>query len=119
MSASEFLCSLTFIAVSDCVKVHVVLLVGEEQEAEPGVKSIDGDNEEDSDDVPLFVWRTVVAQMHVDLNRKKIKEESETDSTVALLDIDTHCDHRNGSGHTAQTVVNGGCRPRACVFSAA
>lgn len=75
----EFLCSLTFIAVSDCVKVHVVLLVGEEQEAEPGVKSIDGDNEEDSDDVPLFVWRTVVAQMHVDLNREKMKEEGEND----------------------------------------
>lgn len=68
-----FLCLLTFIAVSDCVKVHVELLVGEEQEAEPGVESVDGDNEEDPDNVPLFVGRTVVAQMHVDLNRAKMK----------------------------------------------
>lgn len=58
---------LTFIAVSDCVKVHVVLLVGEEQEAEPRVKRVDGDDEEDPDDVPLFVRGAVIAQMHVDL----------------------------------------------------
>lgn len=67
--------ALTFIAVSDCVKVHVVLLVGEEQEAEPRVKSVDGDYEEDSDDVPLFVWGAVIAQMHVDLWGEKMNEE--------------------------------------------
>lgn len=64
---TALLCPLTFVAVSDCVKVHVILLVGEEQKAEPGVEGIDGDYEEDPDDVPLFVWRAVVAKVHVDL----------------------------------------------------
>lgn len=57
---SLFLYPLTFIAVSDCVKVHVILLIGEEQKTEPGIKGIDGDYEEDPNDVPLFVWRAVV-----------------------------------------------------------
>lgn len=70
-----FLSPLTFIAVSDCVEVHVVLLVGEEQQAEPGVKGVDGDYEEDSDDVPLFVWGAVIAQMHVDLWGERRNEE--------------------------------------------
>lgn len=79
-AAAASLCLLTFIAVSDCVKVDVILLVGEEQEAEPGVKGVDGDDEEDPDDVPLLVRRAVVAQVHVDLNREKMNEGSEEDS---------------------------------------
>lgn len=51
---------LTFIAVSDCVKVHIILLVGEEKKAEPGVEGIDGDYEEDPNYVPLLIWRAVV-----------------------------------------------------------
>lgn len=51
---------LTFVAVSDCVKVHVILLIGEEKKAEPGVEGIDGDYEEDPDYVPLLIWRAVV-----------------------------------------------------------
>lgn len=66
-----FLHPLTFVAVSDCVKVHIILLVGEEKEAEPGVEGIDGDYEEDPNYVPLFIWRAVVTQVHVDLKRKK------------------------------------------------
>lgn len=96
-AAVEFLCSLTFVAVSDCVKVHVVLLVGEEQEAEPGVKSIDGDDEEDSDDVPLFVGRTVVTQMHVDLNRKRRRRMKI--KAPLTLELKTH-DH--GSEHSSE-----------------
>lgn len=55
-----FFYPLTFIAVSDCVKVHIILLIGEEQKAEPGIKGIDGDYEEDPNYVPLFIWRAVV-----------------------------------------------------------
>lgn len=74
-----FLYPLTFIAVSDCVEVHIIFLVGEEQKAEPGVKSIDGDYEEDSNNVPLFIWRAVVTQVHVDLEGQ-IMERSEKTS---------------------------------------
>lgn len=52
---------LTFVAVSDCVKVHIILLVGEEKKAEPGVEGIDGDYEENPYYVPLFIGRAVVA----------------------------------------------------------
>lgn len=62
--------ALTFIAVSNCVKVHVILLVGEEKKTEPGVEGIDGDYEKNPNYVPLFIWRTVVTQMHVDLERR-------------------------------------------------
>lgn len=67
-------CPLTFVAVSDRVEVDVILLVGEEQKAEPGVKGVDGDYEEDPDDVPLFVWRAVVTKVHVDLKRREREE---------------------------------------------
>lgn len=60
-------CNITFIAVSDCVKIDVVLIVGEEEKAEPWVKSIDGNNEQDANNVSLLVWRTVITQVHVDL----------------------------------------------------
>lgn len=70
-----FLYPLTFVAVSDCVKVHIILLIGEEKKAEPGVKGIDGDNEEDPDYVPLFIRRAVVTQVHVDLKRREVKKK--------------------------------------------
>lgn len=55
-----FLCPLTFVAVPDCVEVNIKLLVGEEKQAEPGVKGINGNYEEDPNDVALLVWRAVV-----------------------------------------------------------
>lgn len=65
-----FLWLLTFVAVSDRVKVHIILLVGEEEKAEPGVEGIDGDYEEDSHYVSLLVRGAVVTQVHVDLKAK-------------------------------------------------
>lgn len=44
----------TFVAVPDGVKVNVVLVVGEEEEAEPRVKGINGNDEEDPYDVALL-----------------------------------------------------------------
>lgn len=58
---------LTLIAVSDGAEVHVVLVIGEEEEAEPGVEGVDGHDEEDAHDVALLIGTAVAAQMHVDL----------------------------------------------------
>ena len=70
-STEDKLNALTFVAVSDCVKVHVILLVGEEEQAEPGVEGIDGDYEEDPDYVSLLIWRAVVTKVHVDLKKER------------------------------------------------
>lgn len=58
---------LTFVAVSNRVEVHVILLIGEEKEAEPGIEGVDRDYEENPHYVSLLVWRAVVTQVHVDL----------------------------------------------------
>lgn len=58
---------LTLVAVAHGAEVHVVLVVGEEKEAEPGVEGVDGHDEEDADDVALLVGAAVAAQVHVDL----------------------------------------------------
>lgn len=58
---------LTLVAVTDGAEVHIVLVVGEEEKAEPGVEGVDGHNEEDAHDVALLIGATVAAQMHVDL----------------------------------------------------
>lgn len=58
---------LTFIAVPHCAKVNIVLVIGEEQETEPWVKGINGHNEEDPNNVALFIWAAIAAEMHVDL----------------------------------------------------
>lgn len=52
---------LTLIAVPDSVKVHIVLIIGEEEKAEPGVKGVDGNDEEDPHDVTLLPRRAVEA----------------------------------------------------------
>lgn len=58
---------LTFIAVPHCAKVNIVLVIGEEQETEPWVKGVNGHNEEDPNNVALFIWAAIAAKMHVDL----------------------------------------------------
>lgn len=58
---------LTFIAVAHRVKVDVVLVAAEEEEAEPGVEGIDGHDEEDADDVALLLGDSVIPQVCVDL----------------------------------------------------
>lgn len=61
--------TLTFVAVAHRVEVDVVLVASEEEEAEPGVEGVDGHNEEDADDVALFLGDGVVPQVCVDLQR--------------------------------------------------
>ena len=49
------------VAVSHCVEVDIVVVVAEEEQGEPRGKGIDGDNEEDPDNPPLFRWVCVVS----------------------------------------------------------
>lgn len=58
---------LTLVAVTDGAEVHIVLVIGKEQEAEPGVEGVDRHDEEDAHDVALLVGAAVAAQVHVDL----------------------------------------------------
>lgn len=62
---------LTLVAVTHGAKVHVVLVIGEEEEAEPRVEGVDGHDEEDADDVALLIGAAVAAQVHVDLGAEQ------------------------------------------------
>lgn len=59
--------ALTFVAVAHRVKVDVVLVAAEEEEAEPGVEGIDGHNEKDANYVALLLGDGVIPQVRVDL----------------------------------------------------
>lgn len=70
---------LTFVAIPHSAKINVVLVIGEEKEAEPGVNSIDGHNEENPDYIALLIGAAVAAQVHVDLGgRRKLGSEQHT-----------------------------------------
>lgn len=45
----------TLVAIPDCVEVHIVLVIGKEEKAEPRVKGVDWYNEKDSHYMPLFL----------------------------------------------------------------
>lgn len=59
--------TLAFIAVPQGVQVHVVLVAPQEQEAEPGAEGVDGNHQQQADDVALLAWHRVEAQVQVDL----------------------------------------------------
>ena len=46
---------LTFIAVSNRIKVDVVLVVADEEQAEPRIEGINWHNKQDTDDVALLI----------------------------------------------------------------
>ena len=62
--------SRTFIAVTHCIEVDIVVVVAKEHEAEPGVKAVDGHNEQYAHNPPLLVRTGVVAQVQVDLKQE-------------------------------------------------
>lgn len=76
--------ALTLVAVADSAEVHVVLVVGEEEQAEPGVEGVNGHDEEDAHDVALLVGAAVAAQVHVDLGTEGTASAS-TLTTSRLL----------------------------------
>lgn len=59
----------TFITVSDGVKVDIVLVVADEEQAEPGVERIDWHDEKNANDVALLVRDCVGPQVCVDLEK--------------------------------------------------
>lgn len=66
--------ALTFVAVTDGIEVDVILVVADEEQAEPRVKGVDGNDEEDADDVALLVGDGIGAQVQVDLGgRNRVK----------------------------------------------
>lgn len=65
----------TLIAIPDGVEVNIVLVVGKEEKAEPGVEGVYGYDEKDAHYVPLLLGRAVVPQMHVDLYKMTNKNE--------------------------------------------
>lgn len=67
----------TFIAVSNRVEIDVILVSTDEQQTEPGVKRIDGDDEEDANDVALLVGYRVRPQVRVDLKDKYLVKQNE------------------------------------------
>lgn len=67
---------LTFIAIPHCAKVNIVLVIGEEKEAEPWVDSINGHNEEDPDNIALLIGATVATKVHIDLDEKDGEQDN-------------------------------------------
>jgi hypothetical protein len=59
--------TLTLIAISECIAVNVEGAVSEEEEAEPRLERVDGNDEQDPDDVALLGRVLVVDQVLVDL----------------------------------------------------
>lgn len=58
---------ITFIAVSNGIEVHIVLVVTDEQQTEPGIKGINWHDEQDTDDVALLIGDCVGSKVCVDL----------------------------------------------------
>lgn len=65
----------TFITVSDGVKVDIVLVVADEEQAEPGVERIDWHDEKNANDVALLVRDCVGPQVCVDLENTETKQK--------------------------------------------
>lgn len=60
----------TFVAISNRIKVNVVLVVTDEQQAEPRIEGINWHDKQDADDVALLVWYGVGPEVCVDLQGK-------------------------------------------------
>lgn len=63
--------AVTFVAVADGIEVDVVLLVIDEEQAEPGVEGVHWHDEQDADDVALLVGDGVGPKMRIDLQLQK------------------------------------------------
>lgn len=59
--------AVTFIAVSNRIKVDIVLVVTNEEQAEPRIKGINWHDKQDADDVTLLVGDGVGSKVCIDL----------------------------------------------------
>jgi len=60
--------TLTFITVTNSIKIDVVTLIAKEQKTEPRIEWIDRNNKKDAYNPALFIGTSIVAQLQVDLN---------------------------------------------------
>lgn len=67
---------LTFIAVSDTVKVDIVVVIVEEHEGEERVERVDRNDEENAHDPSLLIGTCVVAKMEINLEQKKERSQN-------------------------------------------
>ena len=58
---------ITFIAVPECIAVDVEGVVSEEEQAEPRLERVDGNNQQNSDDPTLFGRILVIYQVLINL----------------------------------------------------
>jgi len=61
--------SVTFIAVSNCIKIHIKIFTAEQDKAQPGIKCINWHNKQDSNYPSLFITAVVVPQMTKNLHK--------------------------------------------------
>lgn len=57
----------TFVAVSNRIKVDIVLVVTDEEQAEPRIKGINWHDKQDADDVALLIGDSVGSKVCIDL----------------------------------------------------
>lgn len=59
--------AVTFIAVSNRIKVDIVLVVSDEEQAEPRIKGVNWHDKQDADDVTLLIGDSVGSKVCIDL----------------------------------------------------
>jgi len=60
--------TLTFITVTNSIKIDVVTFVAEEQKTEPRIEGINWHNKKDAYNPPLLIGTSIVSQLQIDLN---------------------------------------------------
>lgn len=65
--AQEIVNDKCFVAVSNRIKVDIVLVVADKEQAEPWIKGINWHDEQDADDVALLVGDSVGSKVCIDL----------------------------------------------------
>lgn len=67
--------AVTFVAIANGIEVDVVLLVTDEEQAQPRVEGVHWHDEQDADDIALLVGDGVGPEMCIDLQEKKKKKK--------------------------------------------
>lgn len=67
----RFIALITFVAVSDRVEIHVVILITKEHKTEPRIKRVNGNDEEDAHDPALLIGARVEAEEEIDLQEAR------------------------------------------------
>lgn len=75
---------LTFIAVSDTVKVDIVVVIVEEHEGEERVERVDRNDEENAHNPSLLIGTCVVAKMEINLEKKKKQKPKHMDQKTCM-----------------------------------